>query len=213
MTMTHLTHFQEITILPDPEITTYFIWRKLYTQLHIALADVKNTHGIDSIGVAFPNYRYEKKERIDKDGKIVFEEFGTLGNRLRVFAPSEAELVKLDLNKWLDRLTDYVHIKPIKTVPDEISGYVSVHRYRHKSAQVQASSLAKKLGISLKDAMATVAKRQPEMKLPFIKMHSETNNSDYHLHILQKSSDEAKAGSFNVYGMNGMSDYVSVPNW
>ena len=53
--------YQEITILTDPEISPYFIWSKLYTQLHIALADLHNKQGIDSIGVSFPNYKFEKK--------------------------------------------------------------------------------------------------------------------------------------------------------
>ena len=54
-------YYQELTILPDPEISPYFIWTKLYTQLHIALADLYNTQGISSIGVSFPNYKFEQK--------------------------------------------------------------------------------------------------------------------------------------------------------
>ena len=54
--MSQLTHFQEITLIPDPDIAPYFIWSKLFNQLHIALADVKNKHNIDSIGVSFPDY-------------------------------------------------------------------------------------------------------------------------------------------------------------
>ena len=96
--------YQEITIIPDDDNAPYFLWSKLYNQLHIALADVANTHGIRTIGVAFPNYRY-----VERDGKT----FATLGSRLRIFAPSCDELEKLNLAKWLDRLTDYVHIKAI----------------------------------------------------------------------------------------------------
>ena len=59
--MTHLTHYQEITLLPEPDISSYFIWSKLYNQLHIALADIKNTHGIESIGVSFPDYHFDSK--------------------------------------------------------------------------------------------------------------------------------------------------------
>ena len=39
--------YQEITLIPDAEISPYFLWSKVYTQLHIALADVKNQHGVD----------------------------------------------------------------------------------------------------------------------------------------------------------------------
>lgn len=198
-----LTHYQEITILPDPEITAYFIWSKLYNQLHIALADVKNTHGIESIGVSFPDYHFDSKQ--GKSSK--------LGNKLRVFAPNKEDLTKLDLNKWLDRLTDYVHIKPIKDVPSDIKGYVSVHRYRFKPVEVQAQSLAEKLSIGFDDAMATVAKRAPEKSVPYIRLMSETNKSPYLLKVLQQPADKPKAGTFSTYGMNGMRDKVTVPQW
>ena len=58
---TNLNYFQEITIIPDPEIPPYFIWSKLFTQLHIALAEMKNKHSIESIGVSFPDYHFDKK--------------------------------------------------------------------------------------------------------------------------------------------------------
>lgn len=76
--MSQMTHFQEITIIPDPEIAPYFIWSKLFTQFHIALAEMKNEHGIESIGVSFPDYHYDEKGKSSK-----------LGLKLRVFAPSQ----------------------------------------------------------------------------------------------------------------------------
>ena len=54
--------YQEITLIPDAEISPYFLWSKVYTQLHIALAHVKNQHGVDGIGISFPNYKYEEKD-------------------------------------------------------------------------------------------------------------------------------------------------------
>ena len=202
--MSQLTHFQEITIIPEPEIAPYFIWSKLFNQLHIALADIKNEHGIDNIGVSFPDYYYDSKK----------EQSSKLGLKLRVFAPSQKELETLNLTKWLERLTDYVHIKGIKEVPiDKATGYVSVHRYRFKPADLQADSLANKLGVSYEDAMATVNKRAPEKAVPYIQMRSQTNQSNYRLRVLQLPCDAPKAGSFNTYGMNGMSDHVTVPHW
>ncbi len=201
--MSALTHYQEITIIPDSEITAYFIWSKLFTQLHIALADVKNEHGINSIGVSFPDYYYDNKS--EKSSKI--------GLKLRIFAPSQNDLETLNLDKWLDRLSDYVHIKGIKEVDDKATGFVSVHRYRFKQIEIQAESLAKKMAISNEEAMAIVAKRKDELKLPFIQMRSETNQSHYPLQILQQSSGAEVAGGFNVYGMNGMTDQVTVPHW
>ncbi|WP_352339049.1 type I-F CRISPR-associated endoribonuclease Cas6/Csy4 [Psychrobacter sp. 16-MNA-CIBAN-0192] len=199
-----LNYFQEITIIPDPEIAPYFIWGKLFTQLHIALADVKNNHKIDSIGISFPDYHYDDKN----------EQSSKLGLKLRVFAPNQKDLETLNLDNWLSRLTDYVHVKGIKEVPrDKIMGYVSVHRYRFKPIEVQAQTLADKLKVCYEEAMAIVVKRKAELKLPFIRMFSESNKTHYPLQILQQPSEEDVTGGFNVYGMNGMRDSVTVPQW
>ena len=199
-----LNYFQEITIIPDPDIAPYFIWGKLFTQLHIALADVKNNHKIDAIGISFPDYHYDDKN----------EQSSKLGLKLRVFAPNQKILETLNLDNWLSRLTDYVHVKGIKDVPrDKIMGYVSVHRYRFKPIEVQTQTLADKLKVSYEEAMAIVLKRKAELKLPFIRMFSESNKTHYPLQILQQPSEEDVTGGFNVYGMNGMRDKVTVPQW
>lgn len=196
-------YYQEITIIPDPDIAPYFIWSKLFTQLHIALADIKNSHSIESIGVSFPDYHYDDKN----------EQSSKLGLKLRVFALNQKDLETLNLNDWLSRLMDYVHIKGIKEVGDKSTGYVSVHRYRFKPIDVQAQTLSDKLKVSYEEAIVTVAKRKKEMAVPFIQMRSQTNNSNYLLKVLQKPCSEANAGSFNSYGMNGMRDTVTVPHW
>ena len=46
--------YQEITLIDQAEISPYFIWSKLYAQLHIALAEQKNIEDKVSIGVSFP---------------------------------------------------------------------------------------------------------------------------------------------------------------
>ena len=200
---TFLTHYQEITIITDPEISAYFIWSKLFTQLHIGLADIKNKHDIDSIGVSFPDYHYD--DRNEKSSK--------LGLKLRVFAPSKKDLETLNLDKWLTRLTDYVHIKGVKEVGNKATGYVSVQRYRFKPIDIQVKSLSNKMGVSTEEALAIVAKRKAELKLPFIRMYSESNKTHYPLQILQQPSQEQVSGKFNVYGINGMSNAVTVPQW
>ena len=217
-----MNYYQEVTLI-EGDKRLYEVWSIVYNQLHIALADLKNTHGITSIGVSFPSYKYEVKGS--------GSEFAMLGDKLRVFAPSKEALNILDLKLWLEKINtdesirkkwqlsdsfdiyDYVHIKGIKEVGDKATGYVNVHRYRFKPIDVQAESLAEKLDVSYDEAMATVAKRAPEKSVPYIQMRSKTNQSNYRLRILQKSCDEPKAGSFNTYGMNGMSDHVTVPHW
>ena len=88
--------YQEITLIDQAEISPYFIWSKLYAQLHIALAEQKNIEDKVSIGVTFPQYIYEEKGD-DEKSKV------NLGKKLRLFSESESDLKKLDLRKWLER--------------------------------------------------------------------------------------------------------------
>ena len=117
---------------------------KLYTQIHIALADVKNKHGIESIGVSFPDYHYDAKK----------EQSSKLGQKLRVFATSQADLEKLDLKRWLSRLTDYVHIKSIKEVPKTANQHLLVRRYRYTPLEKRVQSLATHHNVSFDGDMA-----------------------------------------------------------
>lgn len=200
-----MNYFQEITIIKHQEITNYFIWSKLYKQLHIALADIKNNHEICSIGVSFPNYFFEEKE-----GKT----YSGLGDKLRVFAKSKEDLEKLNLNQWLERLLDYVHIKSIKPIENP-KGYLVVQRYHYKDPIKQAKRFAEFKGISFEDALAHCKKhKSPAKPYPFIQLTSEENAINYRLNIMQKDAESAVEGEFNTYGINNLSsDEVTVPHW
>ncbi len=200
-------YYQEITILPDPEINAYFIWQKLYTQLHIALADIKNQQGIDSIGVSFPEYCYRDKTENDKG-------FAKLGNKLRVFALNEKDLKMLNLTQWLERLTDYVHIKGIKAVPEEV-GYVVVSRYRYKNVNKQAERFAefKKISLDQANQHCQQYKQESHKNYPFINLKSIENEYDFKLSIKQTVVDSMVMGEFNTYGLNTNATQVTVPHW
>ncbi|UTO04313.1 type I-F CRISPR-associated endoribonuclease Cas6/Csy4 [Moraxella sp. FZLJ2107] len=188
--------YQEMTLLPDSEISPYFLWTKVYTQLHIAIADVKNTHGVHAIGVSFPNYRYS-----NDNGKIS----GTLGRKLRVFAQSEDELVKLDLSKQLERLTDYVHITSIKPVPiDKITGYAQYYRVIPKmSLEQRIAHQAKRHGVSLEEATAHLKNYQtPPTSEPFIRLTSHSTGHEFSLYIGKTITDSTGDGHFGTYGLS-----------
>ena len=201
--------YQEITIIPDDDNAPYFLWSKLYNQLHIALADVANTHGIRTIGVAFPNYRY-----VERDGKT----FATLGSRWRIFAPSCDELEKLNLAKCLDRLTDYVHIKAIADVGERATGNVVVERYRYQDLGKQVERFARFKNLTVEQALehCLAYKKQPRT-YPFIELFSQTNQVPYRLYIKQTVVDKTVDGEFTVYGMHNqggaMTDKATVPHW
>ncbi len=198
-------YYQEITLLDTAEKPLYEIWSEFYTQLHIALADIKNKQAINTIGVNFPNYKYE--ERRDKT-------FAILGNKLRVFAPNQAALEMLNLDNWLSKLTDCVHIKRIAKVGNKPTGQVIVKRYRYKNVLKQAKQYAKHKGIELDAALAHCsAHKQDNKPYPYINLKSATNKQLYPLAIVQQPVDNPRQGQFNSYGINGTGDCITVPQW
>ena len=198
-------YYQEVTLLPNEEITPNFLWSKVYNQLHLALADVKNKNGIDGIGISFPQYKFD-----EKNGKT----FATLGSKLRIFANTVDELDKLALPVWLSRLIDYVHLTTVKDVGDKATGHIIVRRYRYKDFDKKVSEFANFKGISDQEALAhCLAHKRAIKHYPFITLKSQTTQNDYKLSIWQEVAKDEKSGSLNTYGMNNQSDAVTVPHW
>lgn len=197
-----MNYYQELTIIPQGEdISPYFIWSKLYTQLHIAFVEHKDNNDQVPYGVSFPQYRVDHKG--DKT-------FMTLGTKLRVFAHNESELEQLNLAKQLERLSDYVHISSIKAVPDKVA-HLHVMRDRKKAfCPKRNKAYADRRGISEKEAKAHFMKTSQRLPLPFIQLKSETNNQLFTLNINQKPADKLETGAFNTYGLSRTS---TVPHW
>lgn len=214
--------YQEITLIKTPEISPYFIWSKLYTQLHLALVEQQNPDKTVDIGVSFPEYTYQEKE-----GKRL----SSLGIKLRVFASSEQELQQLGLNKWLDRLIDYVHIKSTRPVPENITSFLLVKRYRAKtnlSLERTTRRLARRNNISIEQAKTMQHERfarehnvsleeaekhylRPETQsFPFIKVKSYSGDREFSLQIEQVESNKPQQGAFSTYGL---SSTTTVPHW
>ena len=59
--MSGVKFYQELTLLPDAEITENHIWSKVYQQLHLALVTQMNGGAKGQIGVSFPQYNDSSK--------------------------------------------------------------------------------------------------------------------------------------------------------
>lgn len=189
--------YQELTLIDDVEISVNFLWTKLFGQIHIALADVANQHGIKSIGVSFPNYINEPKRK-------------SLGNKLRIFAESKAELEMLNIEKWLENYIDYVHIRKTNEVPKHDS-FLLVSRYDKKNINKAAQCLANHKNISLAESLEHCKKYKRKIEnVPFMRLYSLTNQRDYYLFINQKVVDVEAKGDFSTYGL---SKVTTVPNF
>ena len=182
----------DITLLPSDDIGHHFLWEKVYQQLHIALVNFQKSNGHSAIGIGFPEFN-GKSHR--------------LGRKVRVFAETNAALEQFDVQRWLNRLGDYVHITSVRNVPEEILGYEQYCRLQLKgNPERYARRAAKRQGISYEQALSE-RESMPINKTrnPFIWMKSLTNDNRFRLIIRQdivsKEIAEEIDCQFDSYGL------------
>ena len=190
-----MNYFQDITLLPDAEISPYFLWHKVFQQIHYALVENKNANNQSVIGVDFPGYTDDKN---------------SLGIKLRLIAENEEHLKQMQCEKWLNPFKDYLHIRSIEQVPDKITGYACFKNIKPKSNKEKlARRLAKRRGQSFQEALTRYDDFiEQRSKLPYINMISHTNGHHFRLFIEKQEMKEPQAGFFSCYGL---SNRTTVP--
>ena len=193
-----MNHYQEITLLPDAEISLAFLWTKVYTQLHLAFVAQKDTPHGGTFAVSFPEYTEGK-------GK-------GLGHKVRVFAETEEALQTLNLDKKLERLLDYVHLTTIRPIPTRrLKGYAIYSRQHAPKSQAQtARRFSRRHGLPVEQETARLAKKQRQSEklkksirdLPYIQMQSLTTHPQYNLFIHTQPTPSAAASPFSLYGLS-----------
>ena len=188
-------HYQDITLLPDAEASLGFLWHKVYQKIHLALVENKITENHSAVAISFPGYGTKQYP---------------LGDKLRLFADSQAQLEKLDINQWLSRLTDYCHIKSIQSVPN-VSKYVCFRRKHVKSALKKTGNLASHLNKSFEEVLKFRKENDlyHDCQLPFIHLvsqdkdeHKKGEINRFRLFIEQSFHDSPQQGVFNCYGLS-----------
>lgn len=184
-----MNYYQEVSLLPNADISLYFIWQKLYQQIHLALAENKSAENDSRVGLSFPDYNAD--------------EF-LLGTKLRLFAEDEKKLAQIQCEKWLERLRDYVHVKPIAPVPVKISGHACFRQVKMKgSKEKMARRRAKRNGETFEQALAHYSDYQEQRtKLPYINMTSLTNGHRFRLFIEKQVKEHPQNGQFSCYGLS-----------
>ena len=183
-------HYIDITLLPNDEIGHYFLWGKLYQQVHLALVE----QGQEKIGVAFPEYSKSQPR---------------LGRKLRLFASNGQVLEQLNLSKWLSRLLDYCHLSSIRVVPSETKHVVFSRQQCVTNPERLARRRAKRQGETFEQAMAHFAGFEGDLSnLPFVELESlstsreSENNHRFKLFVNHRICAAAKAGAFNTFGLS-----------
>lgn len=188
-----MNYYIELTVMDSPELTPYQIWSKLYTQLHLAFVEQQDDDGKIAYGVSFPQYRLNADKQI-----------GFLGFKLRIFAQTEQALQTLNLTRWLERLTDYVHMTSIRAVPqDKITGFSQYYRVIPKMPlDERISRQAARHGVSLEEATAHLKNYQtPPTSEPFIRLASHSTGHEFSLYIGKAVTDSTGDGHFGAYGL------------
>lgn len=204
-----MNYYLELKFLPDDEISINFLWSKIYKQLHLALAVLKDENSKVKIGFSFPDYRFDPKK-----GK------GFIGEKLRIFGLSEQDLNQLDLPKWLSHYLDYVHISSIRAVPlEKVIGYAVYKRKQVKSSAARLARQDERKGrFSYENALAHYGKFVKTTSLPYINMLSDSTSVDlalsqkhaFKLFIEKQSVEKSATQVFSTYGLSSVS---SVPEF
>jgi CRISPR-associated endonuclease Csy4 len=191
-----MNYYIDITLLPSDDIGIHFLWSKVMMQVHLALVEIQDEQQKVPVAVSFPQYRGKTENKP-----------GFVGHQLRLLATDKSDLERLAINKWLNRLADYVHIKGINQVPSTDT-YESFTRYnsassveklvrrrmkRHNETLEQASEYFNGYKIATEDKA-----------MPFIRMKSLTSHNDFCLCIARKQAKPAGSSiqKFNTYGLS-----------
>lgn len=187
-------YYQEITILPNADLSVYAVWSKVFYQVHLKLAALQNNEARGSIGVSFPKYE-NNLEKV------------CLGNVLRIFAENIDELTLLELDNVLRRYKDYVKVKQPRMIPQRtVSGYAVYSRYRFESSRSQkARRYAKRHNISYDEAERLFPNNARGKQPPYIQLKSSTNGNSFRLYITKVLKDEECKNGFSAYGLDSLS--------
>jgi CRISPR-associated endonuclease Csy4 len=190
-------YYFDITLLPTAEANLGFLWQKIFQQVHIALVENKVSDNESAVALSVIDYG-------DKDFP--------LGKTLRLFAVSKDALVNLDIQQWLKRLTDYCHIQPIKSVPDDIKLYARFNRKSVKSIEKKAKRRAVHLNKPYAEVLSYLIKeeRSTNCKLPFITVESQVTkklvekgvSTQFLLFIEFNLFETPTVGKFDCYGLS-----------
>lgn len=210
-----MNYFQDITLLPDNDINLGFIWQKVFQQVHIALVEQKVDEQCSAIAVSFPEY-----------GSEIFP----LGNKLRVLSLEREQLVQLKLEEFLDRLSDYSHLRSINSVPKQVTPVAYIRKRMKGATRIEKDMLSKakrwseKSEKSLEECLKELEKSKPiaNSRLPFIWMESQQTksmnpkgSSRFPIFIERQEVDKHKIGLFNCYGLSfsGNDRVATVPDF
>lgn len=186
--------YLEITLLPNPEVGQHFLWSKVFQQIHLGLVEMQDEQGRVPIGLSFPGY-------------VSGAKFSLLGDKLRLLARDEATLSQFNADKWLSRLSDYVHCTSIRPVPEKLIGYAIYQREQPKTNKERlARRYAKRHSVDYGSALKCYSEMAHEsISSPFIRLKSLSGGNEFCLWIKKNVVTEPSGMVFGSYGLSAES--------
>ena len=179
------THFIDLQVRPDPELTNNHLLGAIYSRLHLALVELS----CHSIGVSFPAHDNQKP---------------SLGAHMRLHGPQDA-LQNLLVTSWLKGMQDHLHVSAINAAPASASHRV-VSRVQAKSNAARLRRRAiKRHGLDVEAAAQRIPDSAEErLKLPFVLLGSRsTGQTSFPLFIRHGPLlDQPSHGHFSSYGLS-----------
>jgi len=174
-------HYQDIVILPNPEIAASVLMATLFIQLHFKLAQV----GVGRIGISFPEVGV------------------TLGSRLRLHGTRD-DLTRLEATGWHSKVRDYIYCHDVRQVPEDCR-YRTVRRVQYKSSAERLRRRSVKKGwLTQEQAEQEISVRSEKRgTLPFLPVKSHSNGHTW-LFFIEHGPLKAMPteGSFSSYGLS-----------
>ncbi|KAA1260529.1 CRISPR-associated endonuclease Cas6/Csy4 [Rubripirellula obstinata] len=202
-------YYQEVTCLPDHEISIGFVLGKVMDEIHLALVESAAGTQDCRIGLSFPEYREASQEDVmtDASQKTTHDELQgpPIGSKIRVFARSDDDLLQLNLSNRLSRLLDYVHLTSVRKLERKINRYAVYKRCQTKSSRDRLiRRQMKRKGLDQATAQAEYATFKPRYsQLPYVNMRSHSTAQRFRLYIERSMAEAGEDWCFSTYGLSG----------
>ena len=196
-------YYQEITIIPNAEVSSAHVLGSTFDILHKAFVTEKNANG-SMFGISFPEYN------AGGDG-----DRSSLGTKIRVFSKDELALQVLDLRRKLRFLCDYEHISNIRTIPTKTGFAVYVRSQPKFYGPSYIRRYAQRHGIDEQRAIELLhkAKKKRKVQIPFINTKSHSSGQKFCLFIKKEKADTQNIGSDGAFSCYGLSRGGAVPEF
>ena len=178
------THYLELKVLPDPEVSIAQLLGTLYGRLHMTLVQQKRS----DVGISFPQYSLNPRG---------------MGNVLRLHS-SESALRSLMQDDWLKGMRDHIRMTDILPVPDATMHCV----FRRKQFKTNAERLRRRrmkrkgeTAAQAAEAIPATIERKPN--LPYVHLRSHSTAQPFCMFVERgKPQSEAVQGAFSCYGLS-----------